>query len=179
MKKPMMTATTLLARTKAANDELRDGLEATRARIAELTERRDELASARVSIEVARRRIDAFVERERAQPLLDSWGADHFTFGQADYRPPEIHDRLRFLYAHLLRVVGEEMKADLDELYGEAPVVDDAKREGELLKLEGELLDCELVEESVIRAAEAAGFPITRRADADVRAVLATADSLP
>ena len=45
--------------------------------------------------------------------------------------------------------------------------------------VESDLFDAELTEESIIRDAEAIGFPLLRRRDADPRAVLATAEVLP
>ena len=45
--------------------------------------------------------------------------------------------------------------------------MDEAVRSAELEKLAGQLQDCEMAEEALLRDAEAAGTPISRRADAD------------
>jgi hypothetical protein len=57
--------------------------------------------------------------------------------------------------------------------------IDDAKRERELARIDGEILDCDLAEEAMIRAAAAVGITIARRPDADPRAVMARDQDLP
>jgi hypothetical protein len=53
-----------------------------------------------------------------------------------------------------------------------------AERVERIEKAEGELIDLELQEEATVRALEAAGLPVERRADASPQAVLASAASL-
>ncbi len=52
------------------------------------------------------------------------------------------------------------------------------EREATLRRIDDDLLEVELAEEAAIRAAEAAGMSVLRRADADPRAVLAGDDAL-
>jgi len=54
-----------------------------------------------------------------------------------------------------------------------------AKKRADLAALDADLLAAEMAEESLIRSAEASGIEITRRRDADPRAVLAADAALP
>jgi hypothetical protein len=84
--------------------------------------------------------------------------------------------RIRSLVAESLRtaVAAEIARADAKQ-----PGITDGDREQQLKAIDEDLLHLELVEESIIRAAEESGMKIPRRPDADPRAVLAPAQDLP
>lgn len=69
--------------------------------------------------------------------------------------------------------------AKLEEAYRGRPGIDQGERQARLDAFAAELLDLEFVEEAIIRQAEGAGLDISRRQDADPRAVLAPSSRLP
>lgn len=73
----------------------------------------------------------------------------------------------------------DQLAAMLEPAYanGAKPISAD-EREATLRRIDDDLLDLEIAEESAIRASEAAGLSVLRRADADPRAVLAADDEL-
>lgn len=68
---------------------------------------------------------------------------------------------------------------NLDAAYAEGPGLTAAERATRLAKADARLLELSLAEEAAVRALEAAGMAVMRRADADPRAVLAPDNALP
>ncbi|WP_146165108.1 hypothetical protein [Mycoplana dimorpha] len=83
------------------------------------------------------------------------------------------------LYARLGPSMAESLKADVEALYRENPYISEQERALCIVEINRKILDAELAEESMILAAEAGGFPVLRRRDADRRAVLAHDKVLP
>lgn len=67
----------------------------------------------------------------------------------------------------------------LDDTYAGGPGLTAAERATRLSKADAHLLELSLAEEAIIRACEAAGMVVMRRAEADPRAVLAPDSALP
>jgi hypothetical protein len=65
------------------------------------------------------------------------------------------------------------------DLLADALCVTDDERQRQLAKIDKDLLDLELLEESIVRAGTRAGFKVRRRPDSDPRAVLAHDNDLP
>ena len=75
--------------------------------------------------------------------------------------------------------ITELISARLEQAYrGQPEAMTSDEQASELVRLDDEILSCELAEESTIRELEAAGFEILRRPDADPRALLAAAAEL-
>lgn len=169
----------VLSRTRAASDSLRDGVEDLRSKIADLSARRDEIKAQAPLRDVAVARATEFINNQKSLSETRSPGISRFLDGPTAYRPPEMLDRHDMLFRYLAPALVEAMTAEIDRQYETTAGISEEERERKLQEIDRELLDAELCEESIIRASEESGFTIFRRADADPRAVLAHADSLP
>ncbi|MBZ9695504.1 hypothetical protein [Mesorhizobium sp. CO1-1-9] len=173
--------TGMVKATRNAAAEVTNGLESVRVQIIALKDKRSHLEVAPVPKAEALQRLDAFAAfvNGRASRMISP---RDFTTREG-YRMPalSVHslssgDLALGFVAALLR---EQLAAAIDREYaaGDGPTAD-AHRQM-LAKLDVEILDLEMVEESLVRAAEAAGIEILRRGDADPRAVMAPDNSLP
>lgn len=170
----------LLGRTRAANEELRSGIESIRRRIADLNQQRTLLRGLPVSFDVAAARADVWVDQREARGQQHAPTADRFTWAAGYGDGPEyLRDDAAMIFAYLGPLVKEAIRGKLAEIYKQAPGISEDERAEKLDFLDRELLDAELTEESIIRAAEQAGFPIHRRANADPRVVLAPDEDMP
>ncbi|TIS04589.1 MAG: hypothetical protein E5X14_22550 [Mesorhizobium sp.] len=167
----------MLKATKSAAAEVKSGLDQLRAQIADLKKRRSQLEMAPVPKEEALKRIDALMDHltERADIFLR---AEQFTERDRYVMPALGQNAATILLGFAAPLLRQRLEK-LSETYaaGDGPTAD-AHRQL-LAKFDAELLDLELAEESLVRAAEAAGIEILRRGDADPRAVLAADSSLP
>ncbi|TIN84869.1 hypothetical protein [Mesorhizobium sp.] len=168
----------MLKATKSAAAEVKSGLDQLRAQIADLKKRRSQLEMAPVPKEEALKRIDALMDHltERADIFLR---AEQFTERDRYVMPALGQNAATILLGFAAPLLRQRLVEKLSETYaaGDGPTAD-AHRQL-LAKFDAELLDLELAEESLVRAAEAAGIEILRRGDADPRAVLAADSSLP
>jgi hypothetical protein len=167
---------------RAAN-EIRDGLESLRQRIAALTAERETTEGSLIPKQEAMARLDTWSARLRSGGVehvdLASFTlpADPTLFGHPGAGIELTnHHILGSLLADALR---DRLAARIEAEYQRHASATDAERGRKLDKLDAELLDLGLAEESMIRAAEAAGIEVLRRHDADPRCVLASAASLP
>jgi hypothetical protein len=96
-------------------------------------------------------------------------------------RLPQVREPAELALALYADKWGEYIKQAMREKMAAAgrTGLTDAKCEAKLTALDRELLDLELVEESLIRTAERGGFAIPRRHDANPLAVLADDSVLP
>lgn len=161
---------------RQATKEAGDGIEQIRAAIAVKVDEREQIAAAPVPYDVALQRLNAWTDR-LAEPLhrFGMWKFSEFE----DYRAPTIGDPAWFMLAASAELARPILIADLAAWYEKHAPLDDSDRAARLKKLDAELLDLELAEESLIRETERAGMTILRRANADPRAVLAHDGDLP
>lgn len=165
-------------RTRSVWREISDGLEAIRAHVRELQDQRRHTEHLPTSLEKAHARVDAFIAGEQAFAADRAPAPEVFSRSPSDYRRPK-YEMMHLLVAYLAPALGEAMKAAVSVSYVEAEGISEDERSERLAKLDRDLLDAELAEEAVIRAAEDAGFSVHRRKDADPRAVLAHVEELP
>jgi hypothetical protein len=82
-------------------------------------------------------------------------------------------------FAYLAPMFGEVVKKRVADVYQNTAGITEAERQKQMEAVDRDLLDAELAEESIIRAAEASGFAILRRSNASPMAVLAADETLP
>lgn len=172
----------LLKKTHSAGSDIKAGLSDVRGRIADLQAERRRVESLPPELDTAVERIDRWVaamEHTARAGIVPE--PARFAASPEHYRQPR-SGRDEFA-AIMVAFLGDELaarvKAQVQEVYADRPGISDAEREKRLAQLDRDLLDAELAEESLIRAAEAAGFTIARRADSDPRAVLADQKEMP
>lgn len=171
----------MVAKTRSATAEVHEGLESVRVRIIALKDQRAHMEVLPVPKALAIERLDQFVAflSERSDRLISP-----NTFMQREeYRPPAVssshYHAGDLALGFVLQLMRERLASGIEAKYapGDGPTVEEHRRM--LAKLDAEILDLELVEESLVRAAEAAGIETLRRGDADPRAVLASNEALP
>lgn len=156
------------------------GVEQARRLIAEVEDQVRDLSNTPVDLDTALSRVDDWLETISdgalkcfpfvlvTDPKPESIGA----------RPTDDH------YAPLLWLgvrdkVGAALKAELRRRYAEGAGITPSERQINSRELDRRLLDLNLTEESLVRAAEGRGVAIHRRGTADPRAVLAPDEALP
>lgn len=165
----------MLAGAREATNQFGESVEQLRARVAILQDERYRLTNMAVPKQVALQRLAIWLD-QMAQPIT---GFNVSSFAERDdFRAPDVHGP-RFIAAAIALAAKPALTERLEAYYSKQTVVSEAERDQARAKLDAELLDLELAEESLIREAEAAGLTILRRADADPRAVLAAQSSLP
>jgi hypothetical protein len=165
----------LLAGSRKAASSVSEGLQELRMRRLRLIDERDEIAARPVPKDEALAALDrdldeliAIAKRETNMRSLTRADNPAWTIPQ--------NGVLLGLLLGANRAAFRDQLADMiAPVYanGSKPIAAD-EREAALRRIEEELLDIELAEEAAIRAAEAAGLTVLRRADADPKAVLAS-----
>ncbi|CUX23206.1 conserved hypothetical protein [Agrobacterium deltaense Zutra 3/1] len=165
-----------LRATQAASQNINNGISELRRHIQDIKRERSKVVDLPISKEETLERVDAMI--------------DHLT-RDARYFYPDPKDISRpgfsannisaisILIAQRASDMAEKMKRDVEDFYASAVGITSDERENRLRDIDRKILDAELAEESLIRAAENSGFPILRRRDADPRAVLAHDKVLP
>ncbi len=166
------------AASKAAADEINSGIVSIRSRIADLQEEVRTVANSPVPIDQALSRVDEWVGISTAQYLKMAPQPSEFAASSGNYRMPGFKPDVTLVWL-LADKLAVEAKRHVSDYYRHLTPLSDEERDLRLAALDRKLLDCELTEESMIRQAEDAGFPICRRDDADPRAVLAHDKVLP
>ncbi len=159
----------------SAAQEARQAIEELRQLRVRKLDQRDGIASRPVPLAEAQAAVDAGLARMAAEATADLYLAP--LRNPAGGRPtlPDMRtDRIvgLLLSANADRVA-DVLKAALAERYGDDPGLPLDERQRELARLDGEIFDCELAEEALVRDCEDAGLAILRREDADPRALLA------
>lgn len=165
-----------IAATRSASKQLGDGITSIRGHIGKLKQQKSEIALKPVTIEAALARAEGWVHYITRGSVELSPSAKHFS--RPDYQLP-IMNAESLLIAQMAARMSDTLKADIEKLYAERPGITEEERVMRVREIERKLLDAELTEESMIRAAEAGGFPVLRRGNADPRAVLAHDKALP
>lgn len=167
----------IVGRSKRGTVDLSEGLEAIRVSIALAKEDRSAIARMPVSAEEAASRAEAWVANLGKSTPLDAIASRLI---QPDWREPASSDTLGVVISVLQEQIGAALLSSISSLYGKAKAgVSASDRAAAIAKHDMQILDLELSEEAIIRAAEAAGIDVLRRADADPRAVLARKEDLP
>jgi hypothetical protein len=89
---------------------------------------------------------------------------------------PSIEAAFGLHFAHML---ADEVKRNVRAIYANSKQRSDAERQQALMAIDRKLLDLELIEEGMIRAADEVGLSVLRRPDANPLAVLAHQSVLP
>ncbi|MBU1313605.1 MAG: hypothetical protein KJ947_11575 [Alphaproteobacteria bacterium] len=173
------TATDLLKRTRHAADELRVGLESIRQHIASLNQEKERVKALPPPIETAVERMEQWIDGCAAPARRRLHDATRFTWPSGTYEPPQYTADEHLAAAYLGPFMKQSLTAELEEVYKTTPGISDEDRAERLDHLDGDLLDAELTEESIIREAERAGLALPRRANADPRVVLAPDEFMP
>ncbi len=169
----------LMAKTRTASDEVRDSLESTRKRIAELRSERGKIEAMRPTKEET---VARYLAWARSTGVRKPAGVASFARGKFDPNSEWLPtpDPVALLVEYAWSNVAAGVRVAVDELYADGrPFISEEDRTLRLDDLDRQILDSELVEEAIIREAERVGFKLDRRADADPRAVLADASALP
>lgn len=170
----------ILKATRNAAAEVGGGIDALRAQISDLKGRREQLQSAPVPKAEALRRMDDYLAglSARAEIFLN---ASAFMERGERYRAPALLSSNigEVAIGFLVPAIRDRLTVQIGEKYasGDGPAAETHRQM--LAKLDAEILELEFAEESLVRAAEAAGMEILRRHDADPRAVLAPDSALP
>ncbi|MGQ3211609.1 hypothetical protein [Shinella sp.] len=170
-------ATSLASARSAARDIAR-GVEEIRSQLLEVQERRRAASNAPVDIETSLQRLDKYLDRLTRLAGERAPGPKAFMQSPPSYREPNA-GYSDIAFAYLDDLIRERMASGIKEAHANAVGLTESEREERLRAFDRDILDIELAEESLIRAAEAANFPIQRRAAADPRAVLAHDKVLP
>lgn len=174
----------LLAATRDAGGKLRQAISEIRGRIRELRDERHRVEHRPPPIDIVQNRADEFVRSHAARANDKLPGITRALLAPPGrYKQPSVtsDEHGSLLLASLGDMLAAKLKADVAADYDEQGEtgISDADRADELERLDQQLLDAELAEESLLRSGEEAGFAIHRRPDADPRAVLADEESLP
>lgn len=173
------TAERCVSQSRKAADELSEGLESVRAaRIASLNAEREAIATVEVSMAEAEARVDQYMSELRG-PLADFYVGHFMAAGKFDKPLPKDPGLLALALSgeQLGEYVKKKMRRQMEQSGHTGLSV--AEREAKLTAINRELLDLELVEESLIRTAERGGFEVLRRHDATILAVLADDSLMP
>ncbi|RWM21735.1 MAG: hypothetical protein EOR73_09995 [Mesorhizobium sp.] len=165
-------------KARSAEEEFRQGLASIRAKVEDISRRRDAVLDAPPSVEVALARVDAWWESFVLRSRNKEPAAADFLKGPRTYYTPPV-DELSTLTMHLAPALLDQLKDRVRLQYARVKSITEDDRRTQVEALERELLDAEMAEESIIRAGKASGFFALRRQDADRRAVEAVDEALP
>ena len=172
-----------LQKASAAFDAFAGEVDAIRKTIAPLRSRLEEIARTPVALEDAISRLDAQIATWQRRGLEHISVAPLMTEQGGEIHLPDTVRSARLFCEFLLACAGdhlrEALKGKLLSYYSaNGPALSLEARQAERAKIESQLLDLELAEEALIRAAERVGIRIARREDADLRAIAADDDVL-
>ncbi|MEI8715871.1 hypothetical protein [Mesorhizobium sp. ISC11] len=168
-----------LGATRKATNELADGLQGVRDRIAKLAKERQAIEEAHSSLDMALERLEQ--HRLYLRQPLDSYyvGAFLAAPGVRQDFGMNTDNAARLALALGADAWAKEMDAKIRASQASRPGLTNEERAAKIEAIDAEMLDLELVEESLIRNAEQAGFEVQRRPDANPAAVLAHDSALP
>ncbi|MGO4909526.1 hypothetical protein ACEN2J_14470 [Pseudorhodobacter sp. W20_MBD10_FR17] len=180
-----------LTKTKAAAMGLHDLLDQSREATAEAKARLEAIEAAPQDLEAALANFDDWLDRA-ATSAVDRLGVGYAL--DPAWRGPELPiqhtgagrdatNAVEILLG-LVALIGSEtlrkvVKGQLEDRLGGETGMTASTRVKRAAEAQAEILQAELVEEKIVRTMEAAGVTVSRRPDADPRALLASSDSLP
>lgn len=175
-----------LKNARSASRDMSDGISTLRDHIKQLKRQRDEVLAIDVTQDFAEARIDEWIDA-RVQRTINMLMGKHevppqpgaFLVSPKNWTSPEA-DLLALMAFYLRDDLASAIKDRLGEFCGEdRKQISEDDRAARVAAIDRDLLDAELGEESIIRSAEKVGWIVTRRVDADPRAVLAADQDLP
>lgn len=155
------------------------GLEDIRSQIEDLKAERDTIERMPVDEATAHRRAEMWVSSAVTNAMKSAHSPLRFVADPSRWRLPSFDVLAETMIAYRGDALASAMKQEISEIYQSEKGLTDAERADRLADLDHSLLSAELSEEALIREAEASGIAVSRRADADPRAVLAHRDALP
>ena len=170
-----------LKKARSLSNVIGDSLAEIRSRIEDLKDRRDEILSLPVNVEVAVERAEKWARYQVVSAQQAAPGPAHFCISPKrwnDAYHPHCDPGVAAL-AYLGSAFIEAVKQEVIAAYGDDQGVTESERQDLVAQNDHEILEAELSEESIIRQAEQQGMTIDRREDADPRAVLAHDSNLP
>lgn len=173
-----LTTEKLLASVRSAQDQMIGGVLSIRDRIAELTAERAALLALPVPKAVAVERLEEWVRSILMIPGTPTVTPSTFSGNAPGYLVPR-SDFDTAIASFAIPLIRQSALSMLEAHYETIGKVDDETNQAAITLLNRQLLDLELAEESIIRAADKNGYEIRRRADADPRAVLAHDSAMP
>lgn len=162
--------------SRSASQQFNESVSEVRGLIVDLKRDLRKIASMPVTLEEALLRVERAVDSltRTARELYPSASQ----FARPDYSGVRVNTDI-IMIAQMADNMLATMTADVEKFYTTTTGISETDRVREVKVIERKILDAELAEESLIRSAEEAGFPIKRRGDADPRAVLAHEKVLP
>lgn len=162
-------------------------LEAVRTRIAGLTAERERVTFLPVPLEVAvaamDREIDATIARDisavNINGLIRPFPGTAQSVNFYGRREDPAANWLGLIFLAGRAAIRAALIAEMERDYAGQTGITETDRAALIATISTEILDLELIEESMIRGFEAVGLPAQRRGEADLRAVLAFASDLP
>lgn len=169
----------LLTGSRKAATSISEGLHELRMRRLRLLDERDETASRPVPLADALAALDRDIDELVAIAQRETNVRSLTRAENPSWAIPQNGILLGLLIGASRAAFRDQLAAMLEPAYasGAKPIAAD-EREATLRRIDDDLLDLEIAEESAIRAAEAAGLSVLRRSDADPRAVLASDEEL-
>lgn len=169
----------LLAGSRKAATSVSEGLQELRLRRLRLLEERDEIAARPVPKDEAFAALDRDIDDLVTIAMRETNVRSLTRADNPSWTIPQNGVLLGLLIGASRDAFRDQLAEMLAPAYasGAKPISSD-EREASLRRIDEEILDLEMAEESAIRSAEAAGLSALRRADADPRAVLAADDEL-
>lgn len=164
-----------LQRSHAGTGALLAGLEEIRKQVILEKEALAAILERPVDLETALARLDAWLEKAASDDVVKDF-ARRLT--ASSYREPMPRDSAHLFFVAVASSVRSVVERQMERDFAAVPGLSENERHAALAARRGVILQLELAEEATIRAAEKAGIDLLRRADADVRAVLAADDDL-
>lgn len=155
------------------------GLEDMRSQIEDLKAERHAVERMPVDEATAYRRAEMWVSSAVTNAMKSAPSPSRFATDPDRWHFPSFDVLAETMIAYQGDALASAMKQEISEIYQSEKGLTDAERAAQLADLDHRLLSAELSEEALIREAEASGIVVSRRADADPRAVLAHRDALP
>lgn len=180
-----------LTKTKASALTLHDLLDQSQEAVSEAKARHEAIAAAPQDLEAALSNFDNWMD-QAATDAVDRLGIGYAL--DPAWRGPKLpiilNDGHRDatlatqILLGLIALTGREtlrsvVKGQIEDRMGGQPGMTASTRAKRLAEAEVDVLAAELMEERIVREMEQAGIAVSRRPDADPRALLASDDSLP
>lgn len=166
-----------LASAREAKNQFRDGVTTIRSYIKTLKLEKASVLALCVSEDVAQERAAEWIDHIARHYGFKAVRPEHFA--QRDYQHQPGISIPGILVECLDVVMKETLKKKISEFYRDVPNITGEERAAQLAAIDRKILDAEMAEESLIRAAWYAGFTVQRRADAHPWAVMAKDSALP
>ncbi len=174
-----LKTTETLKKVRAVFSAFSDGLEDIRGQIDDLKSERDDIERQPVDEASAQARAALWVSRVIADAMEKAPSPQRFSIAPSNWKLPDAGNINAVITAYQGEALAAAVKQEISDLYATQRGLSDQQRASALADVDRKLFELELAEESLIRGAEASNIPVSRRADADPRAVLAHQSVMP